>query len=82
MLAVVPKPPKSSKGPRSAAEPSLIQTAFRLPPELLERLDAMVDEMNQARPWPKMTRSDLVRIILNHTLDEQPAWLVGGEPTK
>lgn len=83
MLAVVPKPPKSSKAPKSTPEPSLIQTAFRLPPELLERLDAMVDGMNEARPWPKMTRSDLVRIILNHTLDERPVWLVGdAEPTK
>lgn len=70
MLA--PDVPKPKAPPKAPSDPGLIQTAFRLPPELLERLDAWVDELNESRPWPKMTRSDLVRIVLSRAADERP----------
>lgn len=54
-----------------------IQTAFRLPTELLEGLDALVERVNEHRPWPKMTRSDLVRLVLSKTVEEPPEWLLG-----
>jgi len=69
MLATVSKPKTAQ------AEPGLVQTAFRLPPDLLVELDAVVEEVNAARPWPKMTRSDLVRIALGKMLKERPDWL-------
>lgn len=73
MLAIVPKP----KTPKPASpEASLTQTAFRLPSDVLDGLDALVTQLNESRPWPKMTRSDLVRIILTKTLEDRPAWLV------
>ena len=82
MLATVPKPAKPAKPPTNAkaAPPDRghVQTAFRLPNELLEGLDALVERANEHRPWPKLTRSELVRLVLTHAVEEPPAWLVGG----
>lgn len=78
MLATVPrtKPAKQHKAP-PADDGGLIQTAFRLPPSIIEGLDGLVEEMNQARPWPKMTRSDLVRMVLAKLIEDRPDWLLG-----
>ena len=74
MLAAVPKP----KPPQPAkATPDQVQTAFRLPVELLAGLDALVEEANRRRSWPRMTRSDLVRLALARMVEEQPEWLIG-----
>jgi hypothetical protein len=53
------------------------QTAFRLPDELLEGIDALVEQINETRPWPKMTRSDFVRLVLAKAVEDRPEWLVG-----
>lgn len=80
MLAVVPKPTKTAKPTKAASvEPGHTQTAFRLPNELLDQIDAVVEQANQARQWPKMTRSDLVRLVLTRVMTERPDWLVSIE---
>jgi hypothetical protein len=68
MLAIVPKPKASP------AEPTLVQTNLRLPPALIEHLDSWVEELNQGRSWPKMTRSDLIRGVLAWAAKERPDW--------
>lgn len=68
MLLAVPKPKPKPK----AAEPGLVQTAFRLPSDLLEALDAWVEELNECRGWPKVTRSDVLRSLLERGLRERP----------
>lgn len=79
MLATVPKPKQSPKqSPKPPAPQGHTQTAFRLPNELLEQLDAIVEAANLAQPWPKMTRSDLVRLVLTKVIEERPDWLPGG----
>lgn len=68
MLATVPKP----KTP--AADAGLVQTNLRLPPTLLEQLDVWVEELNQTRTWPRVTRSDLIRGVLIWAAKERPDW--------
>lgn len=74
MLAVVPRPKKASPPP-SPAEPTQIN--LKLSAELLGAVDALVEEANQRRPWPKMTRSDLIRELLSKAVEERPVWLLG-----
>lgn len=77
MLSAVPKPKPPSSTKATAADKGHVQTAFRLPTELLDGVDALVDEINETRPWPKMTRSDLVRLVLAKAIEERPDWLMG-----
>jgi hypothetical protein len=76
MLATVTKPKAKPSKPSVADEPALVQTAFRLPPHLLEGLDGLVEQVNQSRPWHKMTRTDLIRLLLTKVIDEKPDWLL------
>lgn len=76
MLAAVTKPKTKPSKPASVEEPALVQTAFRLPPHLLEGLDAMVQQVNESRPWHKMTRTDMIRLLLTKVIDERPDWLL------
>ncbi len=46
------------------------QTAFRLPPDLLERLDRHVDRVNADSPGLDVNRTDVVRMLLTKGLDE------------
>jgi hypothetical protein len=46
------------------------QTAFRLPRDLLERLDRHVDRVNANSPGLDMNRTDVVRMLLTKGLDE------------
>ena len=55
------------------------QLNMKLPHELLEAMDALVDEINQRREWPKMTRSDLIRLVVGRAIKERPEWLLGAE---
>lgn len=75
MLAAVPGPKVPAKPEGTAEKP--VQTAFRLPQELLDGLDDWVAEINKTRPWPKMTRSDLVRLVLSRAVAERPD--IGGK---
>lgn len=71
---------KSRSSPRSAPQPEgPAQINMKLPHELLEAMDNMVEEINQRRPWPKMTRSDLIRLVVGRALEERPGWLMGEE---
>lgn len=64
MLATVAK----SEGPK----PGPVQINLKMPPELLEAVDTWVDEINAARTWPKMTRSDVIRAVLERACRERP----------
>lgn len=70
------KPVSANKHTSAAEEPALIQTAFRLPPHLIDGLDGLVDQVNALRPWHKMTRTDMVRLLLTKVIDERPEWLL------
>jgi hypothetical protein len=58
--------PKTGR-PRSAAPKAV--TAFRLPPELLARIDAYAERLRQEAPWADATRADAVRALLTAALD-------------
>ena len=44
-------------------------TAFRLPPELLTRVDAYAERLQRDTPWATVTRADAVRALLTRALD-------------
>lgn len=46
------------------------QTAFRLPEELLERLDRAAEKKSSEGVGPRWGRSDIVRYLLNKGLEE------------
>jgi sulfate adenylyltransferase subunit 1 (EFTu-like GTPase family) len=46
------------------------QTAFRLPVDLIERLDKHVKRLQDAAPGMNITRADAVRVLLTRGLDE------------
>jgi len=46
-----------------------IQVAFRLPPNLLDRLDRHVVRMNAENPGLEFSRADAVRSLLTRSLD-------------
>ncbi|MEY4550654.1 MAG: hypothetical protein RL685_6849 [Pseudomonadota bacterium] len=46
------------------------QTAFRLPTELLARLDAYAARLRFEQPGVNVTRADAVRLLLTRALDE------------
>jgi Arc/MetJ-type ribon-helix-helix transcriptional regulator len=45
------------------------QTGFRLPEELIERIDAHVKRMQITNPGLEATRSDAARVLLTAALD-------------
>lgn len=49
---------------------NLKQTAFRLPPELLKRLDRAAKKRG-AQTGLSLNRTDLVRLLLTQALDEE-----------
>lgn len=53
--------------PKSNAPKAL--TAFRLPPELIARIDAYAERLQREAPWSNATRADAVRALLTHALD-------------
>ena len=55
------------------------QLNMKLPHELLQSMDALVEEINGTRDWPKMTRSDLIRLVVGRAIKERPSWLMGAE---
>ena len=46
------------------------QTAFRLPDELIERIDAHARRMAETMPGVTFTRADAVRALLTIALDQ------------
>jgi len=53
--------------PRSASPKAL--TAFRLPPDLIARIDSYAARLRQEAPWSNATRADAVRALLAQALD-------------
>ena len=49
------------------------QTAFRLPTELLGRLDRYAERLREEQPGISITRADVVRLLLTRSLDEAEA---------
>lgn len=47
-----------------------IQTAFRLPSALVERLDAYAERLRQNVPGVRISRADVVRLVLGRGLDQ------------
>lgn len=69
-LSVVAKTKSEPKDPPS---PEFVKVQFRFPPELLSDLDAWVIEFNKDKKnWPAVTRSDLVRNVLQWAVRVRP----------
>ena len=45
------------------------QVAFRLPADLLKRIDRHAERMRVAQPGVNVTRTDVVRMLLTRALD-------------
>ena len=52
-----------------------VQLNLRVPPEMAVALDAWVEKMNARRTWPKLTRTDVLRSLLDWGVREQPDWV-------
>ncbi len=65
--------PKASK---SSGREVTTQVAFRLPDDLLRRLDAYAERMRAAQPGVNVTRTDVVRVLLTRAIqrveDDRP----------
>ncbi len=53
--------------PRSASPKAL--TAFRLPQDLIARIDTYAARLRREAPWSNATRADAVRALLTLALD-------------
>lgn len=53
-------------------KPTLTPFTMRMPDDILEGLDVWVDELNAGRALGKVTRSDLIRLILSKAIAERP----------
>lgn len=49
---------------------STTQVAFRLPDELLKRLDRHAERMRELQPGVNVSRTDVVRVLLTRALDQ------------
>ena len=57
---------KSRKRPQTQT-----QTAFRLPPDLVAKLDRIADRLSAERPGIPITRADVVRMLLTRAVKEE-----------
>ena len=55
------------------------QVAFRLPLELVERLDAFAARMEKESPGLRITRADAARLLLTRGLDDVDQTMVKGK---
>ncbi len=62
-------PPKQREDPRGP-----IQVNLRLSAGVLEQLDAWVDSINVAGAWPKVTRTDVLRRLVDWGVRVRPAF--------
>ena len=68
--------------PRADEADELVPFTFRIPRSLVKDLDAWVEEINAAKRWPKVTRSDLIRGLLAWAVAERPDWERRGAESK
>jgi predicted transcriptional regulator len=47
--------------------------AFRLPSELVKRLDKHAERLRREQPGPRWTRADALRILLSEALNREEA---------
>ena len=57
--------------PKKAAKSTL--HAFRIPDDLIGRVDAFAETLQAETPWRRITRADAVRALLVHALDAADA---------
>jgi hypothetical protein len=62
---------------RKPARQEPIQVNIRLSPQQVDDLDEWLELANEARGWPKLTRTDVIRNLLAWGLRERPPWAVG-----
>ena len=55
--------------------PGPVQINLRVSEAKVDALDAWVEEINARRGWPKITRTDVLRKLLDWGLKERPAWV-------
>lgn len=53
--------------------PGTQQTAFRLPTDLVRRLDRHAKRLEAERPGLAVSRADVVRMLLTRALDQEEA---------
>lgn len=70
------------KPAKKPPEPETVQLNLRVPPDLIQAIDAWVFEENQAVTWPKMTRSDLIRGVMEWAARARPDWKGGADGSK
>jgi hypothetical protein len=63
-----------AKPPTGEDQNELVPLNFRAPRWLAEELDRWVEQMNQHRRWPKMTRPNLMRGVLQWAIETRPDW--------
>jgi hypothetical protein len=63
-------PPTGKRKRPAVSESTKVQ--FRFSAELLADLDAWTAELNEGKPWPPLTRSDLVRDVLMWAVRTRP----------
>lgn len=54
----------------AAEEVRMVQTAFRIPAELVDRLDGYLMKLRKKQRGTKVTRSDALRLLLARALDD------------
>jgi len=62
--------PARKRGKSKSDDSEKVQ--FRLPLSLIKSLDTWAAELNQKKPWPPTTRSELVRRSLQWAVDRRP----------
>ncbi len=74
--ATFPGMPSTTKRKRPTA-PEATKIQFRFSEQLIADLDKWTEELNEGRPWPPMTRSDLVRDVLLWAVRTRPNFKSG-----
>lgn len=59
----------------SVVNRTTVQINLRVPPELLEELDQWLEDINKTRRYPKLTRTDVIRSLLDWGVKERPEWV-------
>jgi hypothetical protein len=66
------KPPKRATAP--VDEPKTIQVQVRMPKALFDQLNGYVDDLNEKRSYPKLTRTDVILGALDWVIRTNAKW--------
>ena len=77
----MPAHSKSSKKPPPEPEGdgSVVISSFRVPREIVDRFDVWLEEQNEGRRGPKLTRAFLIRGLMDWASETKPDWEGRGE---